>query len=181
MFHRRFSDTFSTGQLSSATIFPDFGHLPIAFSSFAITGTRLPSVLLSFGVFGDTPWPTGRAESTDQERLAVDLVLNGYLVGGPSAPLDAAIRDALREHAERNAINTVQLWNERRPVLAEVLAALTPEEGTVQESSISTISLRLVDASKFMAGLAFPNSPTFASRRELWSPIGHGLGSSLPR
>ena len=56
----------------------------------------------------------------------VDLVLNGYVVSGPSAPLDEPIREALRDRMERNTLKSVQLWNERKSVLEDVLAALTP-------------------------------------------------------
>ena len=86
----------------------------------------------------------------------MDLVLNGFLVGGPSAPLDPSIRDALREHGEHDLVNSVQLWNERPSVLEEVLAALTPNEAVVRKSSIGTIALRLVDASSFMSRVRFP-------------------------
>ena len=86
----------------------------------------------------------------------VDLVLNGYVVGGPSAPLDEPIREALRDRMERNTLKSVQLWNERKSVLEDVLAALTPPHNVVRTSSVETICLRVVDASQFMSRHCFP-------------------------
>ncbi|KAF9777596.1 hypothetical protein BJ322DRAFT_1025673 [Thelephora terrestris] len=88
--------------------------------------------------------------------VPADLVLNGYIVGERSPPVREALRLALREHAQTDIINSVQLWNERRPILEQVLAALTPDEGEVRTSSIRIINLRLVNASRFMARLRFP-------------------------
>ena len=87
----------------------------------------------------------------------MELVLNGYRVGGPSTCIEGPIGDALRDHAERDIVRSVQLWSERKSVLAEVLAALTPDHDDVRTSSIEIITLRTVDASKFMARLRFPN------------------------
>ena len=87
----------------------------------------------------------------------VDLVLNGYNSGGSKNPFDGPLRDTLRERSKNDTIRSVQLWNESRPLLAAVLSALTPDDDEeVRYSSIESISLRVVNASKFFARCRFP-------------------------
>ncbi|KAF9777537.1 hypothetical protein BJ322DRAFT_1179467 [Thelephora terrestris] len=88
--------------------------------------------------------------------IPVDLVLNGYQVGGPGLPLHPSIWTALQDHGARNAVRSLQLWSERKRVLAEVLDALTPDGDERHCSSLELVSLRLVDASDFMARSYFP-------------------------
>ena len=88
---------------------------------------------------------------------AVDLVLNRKPMSGPNVTFDGPLRDALRERSKNNTIRSIKLWNERAPLLADVLAALTPDgDEEVRYSSIESISLRPVDASKFFARCRFP-------------------------
>ena len=84
----------------------------------------------------------------------VDLVLTGYHTSA-SKTLDRPLRDALRDRAACDAIRSLHLLCERS-VLTSILSALTPDDEEVRSSSIESITLRYVDASKFFARHRFP-------------------------
>lgn len=87
----------------------------------------------------------------------MDLVLNGDHRSASNISFDGPLRDAVQERARRDAIRSLHLWSERKLVLVAVLAALTPANGQVDYAGMESISLRLVDASKFLARCRFPN------------------------
>lgn len=71
----------------------------------------------------------------------VDLVLNGYYVWRLITSIEGPLQVALCEHAKQDIIRSLQLWSERKSILAAVLAALTPSDHHVCVSSIQTLSL----------------------------------------
>jgi hypothetical protein len=87
--------------------------------------------------------------------LPVDLTLSGFR-GGSTFPVCRPLLAALRDHAERDIVRSLNLWSERKGVLTEVLEALTPDENQLRVSSLQTMALRYVDASAFMARTRFP-------------------------
>ena len=58
----------------------------------------------------------------------MDLVLNGYNVHRGIASIEGPLQVALHKHTELNVVCSIQLWNERKSILAGILAALTPGE-----------------------------------------------------
>ena len=86
----------------------------------------------------------------------VELVLNKIYMAGSIIPLDGPLRDALQDRADHDAIRSVRLLNERKPIMVSVLSTLTPNDGDIRCTSIEFISLRHVDASNFFARCRFP-------------------------
>ena len=86
----------------------------------------------------------------------VDLVLNGYHMSGSRVSFDGPLQDALHDRVARDAVRSLHLRSERRSLLTSILSTLTPDDEGVRCSSIESISLRYVDASKFFARQRFP-------------------------
>jgi len=77
-------------------------------------------------------------------------------MSGSKTPLDGPLRDALRDRATWDAIRSLHLRCEERPLLTSILSTLTPDDEDVRRSSIESITLRRVDASKFFTHHRFP-------------------------
>ena len=124
---------------------------------FATVGTRSRITLRSFGASGVTPWENGRdGINVLGPSTPVDLVLNGDHLRSSRAPFDGHLQDALRDRAARDAIRSLHLWSQRRSLLNTILSTLTPDDEGVRCSSIESISLRNVDASKLFAHHRLP-------------------------
>jgi hypothetical protein len=109
----------------------------------------------------------------------VDLVLNGYRMSGSKTPFDP-LRDALRDHATSNARQFLHLRCEKRSLPSSVISTLIPDDEKVRCSSIESITLRHVDASKSFFRDRFPelwyldlSSGVMISSRE------HGLHTTV--
>ena len=87
----------------------------------------------------------------------MDLVLNGDQRSTSKVSFGGPLQDAVQERARQDAIRSLHLWSERDLVQVKVLDALTPANGEVNYAGMESISLRLVDASKFLAHCRFPN------------------------
>ena len=83
----------------------------------------------------------------------VDIVLKS---SSNFTPFDGPLRDTLRERAACDAIRSLHLRCKKRSLLASILSTLTPDDEGVRRSSIASISLQYVDASKFFARHRFP-------------------------
>ena len=76
--------------------------------------------------------------------------------GGLNIPFDGPLRDMLQERAACDAMRSLHLRGENRSLLTSILSTLTPDNEDVRRSSIESIALRCVDASKFFACHRFP-------------------------
>ena len=76
-------------------------------------------------------------------------------LGDNKSSFDGPLQDALRDRAARDAIRSLHLWRERS-LVASILSTLTPDDEDIRCSSIQSISLRHVDASRFFARYRFP-------------------------
>jgi hypothetical protein len=86
----------------------------------------------------------------------VDLVLNqGDSMSDSDICPRWPLRDALRDRAASDTIRSLHLFNDRF-LAAFVLSILTPDDEDVRRSSIESISLQYVDASRFFARHRFP-------------------------
>ena len=87
----------------------------------------------------------------------VDLVLGRRGdTRGSDISLDGPLRDALRERTACDAIRSLHLWSARSRVTS-ILSTLTPvDDEDVRCSSIESISLQYVNASRFFTRYRFP-------------------------
>jgi len=86
----------------------------------------------------------------------IDLVLSWRGdTRGSDISSDGPLRDALRDRATCDAIRSLHLRGERF-LVTSILSTLTPDDEDVRCSSIESISLQCVDASKFFARYRFP-------------------------
>ena len=88
----------------------------------------------------------------------VDLVLSGYTIGGSKTLFDGSLRDTLRDRVACDAIRSLHLLCKKRSLLTSILSILTPDDEDIRSSSIESITLRYVDASKLFARYRFPKS-----------------------
>jgi len=86
----------------------------------------------------------------------VDLVLNGYYMSGSKTLFDRPLRDTLRDRVACDAIRSLHLRCEKRSLLTSILSTLTPDDEDIRSSSIESVTLQHVDASKFFARRRFP-------------------------
>ena len=85
----------------------------------------------------------------------VDLMLSAYYLDSPEI-LNEPPQDILRDRAACNRLRSLHLLIEERPLATSILSTLTPDDEDVQCSSIESISLRYVDASKLFVRYRFP-------------------------
>ena len=86
----------------------------------------------------------------------IDLVLNGDRISDSSIPFNGPLRDALRGRAELDAIRSIHLRSQKKPLMDSILSSLTLDGEGIRGSSIELISSRYVDVSKFLARHRFP-------------------------
>ena len=89
----------------------------------------------------------------------LDLVLDGRKPN--NTPLDAIVRDTLRDRASRDTIRLVHLRSEDWELLSSVLGALATDREGVRHNRLGSFILqnkgdRPVDVSKFFANTRFP-------------------------
>jgi len=86
----------------------------------------------------------------------VDLALSEFYTHDTNIPLDEPLLDALRDRAARDTIRSVQLWAHEPYIMTSILSSLTHDDEGVRCSSIESIYLGHVDASRFFARYHFP-------------------------
>ena len=106
----------------------------------------------------------------------VDLVLDGNHTGDSKISFDGPLRDALRERVKLDAIRSIYLRSQRKPLLDSIRSALTPDGEGVQRSSIELISSQHVDLSAFLIHHHFPKLRYLHLATKFQSPPWEHLG-----